>query len=181
MTALIHDAEFAFMRTEYPDLDMKRPTPQQEQALMYYFRGMTAPEAARAAGMAVTGGFVRYLQQDSTKAILEYLRNREFQEIRITRDSITAMFFEAYHKAATAMEMIAATRELGKLHGLYPENKPNLQVNVTAGAGSTIEINAKKIERMSDAELLAYAPELQQLLAPPVPIKDSPNQVVSEQ
>ena len=183
--ALISDADISFLHTLYPELQQKRPTPQQEQALVYYMRGMTVAEAARAAGMPSGARFKSFLELDSTKALMEHLRDKHFADVRITRESVTAMFMEAYHKAATSAEMVGAARELAKLHGLYPENKPNVNVNINAAAGSNVEINAKKVERMSDAELLQMAPDLMSLIAPPVPLAQQPVDeeayVVSEQ
>lgn len=176
MGAIIHNNDVEYLRSVYPLIDFKPLTPQQEKAVLYYLRGARPAEAARMAGYTSPVAFNTLLNQESTKAILEYLREREFTDIRVTRDSITQMFFEAYHKAATAGEMVMATRELAKLHGLYPENKPSIVVN--AGEGSTIEINAKKAERMSDEELLKLAPHLVDLLEAPKPIDGS---VVSEQ
>lgn len=176
MGAMISDQDIAYLRSVYPLLDFKALTPQQERAVLYVMRGQRPAEAARMAGYASAGPVLALLNQDSTKAVMEYLREREFIDIRVTRDSITQMFFEAYHKAATAGEMVMATRELAKLHGLYPENKPSVVIN--AGQGSTVEINAKKAERMSDAELIQFAPHLAELLEAPKPIDGS---IVSEQ
>lgn len=176
MGALIHEGDVEYLRSVYPLIDFKPLTPQQEKALLYYMRGQRPAEAARMAGYASSAAFNAILNLDSTKAIMEYLREREFTDIRVTRDTVTQMFFEAYHRAATAGEMVMATRELAKLHGLYPENKPSVVIN--AGQGSTVEINAKKAERMSDEELLKLAPHLLDLLEAPKPIEGS---VVSEQ
>lgn len=176
MGALIHEGDVEYLRSVYPLIDFKPLTPQQEKALLYYMRGQRPAEAARMAGYTSTASFNAILNLDSTKAIMEYLREREFTDIRVTRDTVTHMFFEAYHRAATAGEMVMATRELAKLHGLYPENKPSVVIN--AGHGSTVEINAKKAERMSDEELLKLAPHLLDLLEAPKPIDGS---VVSEQ
>jgi hypothetical protein len=176
MGVIIHDSDVAYLRSVYPLIDFKPLTPQQEKALLYVLRGQRPAEAARMAGYASAGTVLDLLRQDATKAIMEYLREREFTDIRVTRDTVTQMFFEAYHKAATAGEMVMATRELAKLHGLYPENKPTVVIN--AGDGATIELNSKKAERMSDEELLKLAPHLADLLEAPKPIDGS---VVSEQ
>lgn len=176
MGALIHEGDVEYLRSVYPLIEFKPLNPQQEKAILYYLRGQRPAEAARMAGYTSTASFTALLNQESTKAVLDYLREREFTDIRVTRDTVTQMFFEAYHRAGTAAEMVMATRELAKLHGLYPESKPALVIN--AGQGSTVEINAKKAERMSDEELLKLAPHLLDLLEAPKPIDGS---VVSEQ
>ncbi len=181
MGALIHAGDVDYLRSVYPLIDFKPLTPQQEKAVLYYLRGQRPAEAARMAGYTSPASFAALLNQESTKAILDYLREREFTDIRVNRDTVTQMFFEAYHRAATAGEMVMATRELAKLHGLYPENKPSVVIN--AGQGSTVEINAKKAERMTDEELLQLAPHLLDLLEAPRPIDKKPidERVVSEQ
>jgi hypothetical protein len=174
MGALVSDGDLAYLRTVYPDIErLKMPTPQEEKALMMYMRGMTPHAAANAAGYTTAASFLRFLSLDSTKAICTYIREREFQDIRVTRDTLTSMFLEAYHRSANSMEMVASTRELGKLHGLYLDAKPSVSVNINnTGSGTTIEVNLKKLERMSDAELLQMAPNLIHALEAPVSIQD---------
>jgi predicted ATP-grasp superfamily ATP-dependent carboligase len=74
------------------------------------------------------------------------------------------MFIEAYHLAASSTEKIAATRELGKLHGIYPDPKPAaVQINVSENA--LVETNIKQLKQLSDLELAALAgPEMLLLL-----------------
>lgn len=176
MSAIIDPNDVAYLRSVYPLIDFKPLTPQQEKAILYVLRGQRPAEAARMAGYASASAVLNLLNQESTKAVMTYLRDREFTDIRVTRDTITQMFFDAYHKAATAGEMVMATREIAKLHALYPDSKPTVVIN--AGQGATIEINAKKAERMSDEELLKLAPHLVELLEAPKPIDGS---VISEQ
>ncbi|MGH1373610.1 MAG: hypothetical protein ACRBBW_16335 [Cellvibrionaceae bacterium] len=133
---------------------------------MYHFRGASLKEASRAAGYKTTLTLKRLLADPAVAVILEYVRDREFTDIRVTRDSVTSMFMEAYSKAATAGEMVAAARELGKLHGLYPDTKPNTSIEVKVDGQGT-EVSVKKLERMSDNELLKLAPALINELAPP--------------
>jgi hypothetical protein len=182
MAVLVSDGDIAYLRTLYPDIaKLKMPTPQEEKALMMYMRGMTPAAAANSAGYGTPGPFLRFLALDSTKAICEYIREREFHDVRITRDSLTAMFLEAYHRSANSMEMVAATRELGKLHGLYLDAKPSVTVNVSGnGAGTTVEVNLKKLERMSDEDLLALAPNMISVLEAPKPVERK-LEVISEQ
>lgn len=175
MGVVISEYDLEYFKSIYPHLKMRRLTPQFEQALMYYLRGHTAEQASRAAGMNNTGPFRRYVESHEGQAIIQELLKREFIDVRINRDQITAMFMEAYQQSATAMEKIAAAKELGKLHGLYLDNKntaPAVNVNVTQnGAGeNTVTVTTKQIQHMSDEELIKLAPHLSRALTPPVPL-----------
>lgn len=176
MSAIIDPNDVEYLRSVYPLIDFKPLTPQQEKAILYVLRGQRPAEAARMAGYASAATVLNLLNQESTKAVMAYLREREFTDIRVTRDTVTQMFFDAYHTAATSGEKVMATREIAKLHGLYPDSKPTVVIN--AGQGSTIELNSKKAERLSDEELLKFAPHLVDLLEAPTPIDE---RVVSEQ
>lgn len=71
----------------------------------------------------------------------------------MTREKLTEMLMDAYRNASTAMEQIAAAKELGKLHGLYAAQKVEI--------GHTHKLEAAKSEReikaLTSEELLQLA------------------------
>ena len=174
MGAIVTEYDISYLRTLYPNLEIKPLSPQFEQALMYYLRGHTSQQAARAAGMNTTARFSEYVNSEAGKALISVLRDREFEDIRITRGQLTSMFLEAYHMSSTATEKVMAARELGKLHGVYPDSKPSVNVNIdNRGNGSSVTVTTRQIQKMSDEALLQYVPTLVDVLAPPEPITDS--------
>jgi hypothetical protein len=180
MGSLVTEYDIAYIKSTYPLLDIKPISPQYEQALMYYLRGHTPAQAARAAGMNTTARFSAYVASEEGKALLSVLRDREFEDVRITRGQLTSMFMEAYHVAATATEMVAAARELGKLHGIYPDSRPQVNVNIdNRGGNSEVTITTRQMQKMSDAELLQFVPTLAEALEAPVPIA-SPDDIEGE-
>lgn len=166
MGAVINQGDVMYLRSIYPEFDMKEPTGQQEQLLLHFFRGAPVSVAAKSAGYTSVTNAKAYLKSESGAAILEYLKEREFGDVRIDRETITGMFMEAYQMAATAGEKVAATRELAKLHGLYPDAKSAAtQINITQN--NIGEATKKDLQRMSDSELAQLAgPQMRALFAP---------------
>jgi len=152
MGALIQDSEIAYLQSLYPMLKLKPLTSQQEQLILLYMRGQAIKAAAQGAGYKSVSSAQNFLRSENAVAIMEHLRKREFDDVRITLDSITSMFLEAYHRAGTATEMVMATRELAKLHGLYPDSK-KAAVEINIGNVESI----KQLERLPDAKLLELA------------------------
>jgi len=137
---------------------------------MMYMRGMTKAGAARAAGYTESHQWYKFFNSEGVATVIEYLRQKEFSDIRVTRDSITAMLMEAHSKAANTTEEVKAIVELAKLHNVYPAAPKSggggTQVNVNLNGGSVdglegIEIkNEKQLERMSDAQLAHLAKDM---------------------
>ena len=169
MGAVINKGDVMYLRSVYPELEVKEPTGQQEQLLLHFFRGAPASVAARNAGYTSFQGAKNYLKSESGQTILAYLKEREFEDVRIDRDTITGMFMEAYQMAATAGEKVAAARELGKLHGLYPDAKSaGNHIHITQN--NIGDLTKKDLQRMSDAQLAEMAgPEIRALLTPASP------------
>ena len=155
MGAVITEGDIAFLASEYPEMGVKQPTSQQEVLLLNYLRGQSIPGAAMAAGYKTNSAASNFIRSESGQVILRYLREREFNDVRITRESLTGMFLEAYHGAATAMEKIAATRELGKLHAIYPDAKK--AAAEAENINNLAELNAKKLQSMTNDQLLELA------------------------
>lgn len=162
MSAVITDGDIAYLRSQYPDLNLKQPSGQEEHLLLLHLRGQTVAAAAHAVGYSSVQRATKFVNSPTGQKLLQLLRDREFQDVRVTRDSLTSMFLSAYHSAATASEMVMAARELGKLHGLYPEAQKGNQINIMAGGD--VNVSTKKLQSMSAEELAKLAePELKRV------------------
>lgn len=155
MGAVITEGDIAFLISEYPDMGVRQPTSQQETLLLNHLRGQSIPGAALAAGYKSSSRASEFLRSDQAQVILKHLREREFADVRITRESLTGMFLEAFHGAATAMEKVAATRELGKLHAIYPDAKK--AAAEAENISNLAELSAKKLQSMTNDQLFHLA------------------------
>ncbi len=176
MGALIPTKELEYIRSLYPLLQVPTFTCQQEQMVMLYMRGATKAAAAKAVGFVDSYQWNKFFKSEGVETVIQYLRDKEFSDIRVTRESITAMLLEAHSKAANTTEEVKAIDSLAKLHNLYPAaNKGGgggTQVNVNLGKGGELESmevkNGKQIERMSDEQLVLIAEDaLAEAVLPP--------------
>lgn len=156
MGALVSNSDIAYLQSLYPYAGLKPLTNQQEQFIMHYMRGAGVKEAELAAGYRPGAGN-QLLGQERIQRVMEYLRQTYFQEMRVSRESLTTMLFEAHSHAANATEEIAAIREIGKIHGLYESDKQRGGPHVVNIHGNVN--NIKQIERASDAQLIELAGE----------------------
>lgn len=174
MSLLVNDKELEVIRSLYPMLEIKALTRQMETALVNYMRGMTPRAASNSAGYAPTSSaFLSFIKSEPGMAILEYMRDKVMYETKFTREDATKMFLEAFHESGTSMEKIAATRELGRMHGVYEEQQLKAATqNITINQqNNTVVHNEKQLTRMSNAELLAIASEdMKGLMEMPQPI-----------
>jgi len=161
MGAFFTEGDINYLRSLYPEADIKEPTKQQEQLISHYFRGKSIAAAAKAAGYKSSMSAREFIESEGGVLLMRMLRDREFDDIRVDIETLTGMFFEAYNLAATSAEKIAATRELGKLHGIYPDSKrPDIVINNPQFIASQ-----KNIQRLTDAQLAEMAgPEMLQLM-----------------
>lgn len=164
MAAMFNEGDVAYLQSLYPELEIKLPTGQQEKLLTLYFRGQSVKESSKTAGYKSATAARNFLRSETGIVMLQFLKEREFNDIRVDRESLTSMFFEAYNLAATSTEMIAATRELGKLHGIYPDAKTlGIQINADLSPGN--EQSIKKLMQLTDAQLAELAgPGMRELL-----------------
>lgn len=156
MGAVISDVHLAELQSLYPLCRFDQGfTGQQERFILYYMRGMSPPAAATAAGYSRPDQGDALLRDPRVKKAIDLLREREFYDVRVTRDKLNTMLFDAHAKAASTTEEVMAIKELGKLNGLYESDKQRaaqVQVNI----GSNVQ-NVKQIERMDDKQLLELA------------------------
>ena len=156
---LIPESEIAYLQSVYPLEDIKPLTRQQEMFVMHYLKGQSVASAARAAGYAPTVAR-RLMNQQNVKRIIEHMRDKTLRDIRVTRETLTEMLFEAHSHAETSTEEVNAIRELGKMHGLYESDSQKATKIIQGDVNVT---NIKHIERASDAELMDLAGEFIEL------------------
>jgi hypothetical protein len=90
------------------------------------------------------------------------------EPIDISRDQMTLLMMESYKKCSSSAEEIMCLREVAKMNGLY-EQSATTQINVL-----NIEQNIKKLETMSDEDLLKLAGHGAKLF------EKSPKQIVDD-
>lgn len=156
MRDIVSAGDVTYIQQQYPEENIKKPTPYQQQVILMYLRGMNPPAIAKAMGNASLSHISQYIRSSSCQAITDFLRANEFVDIRATREYLTNLMFLSYHKSATATEEIMALREIGKLNGLYESDK--MAKNVTINQIGNIQ-NVKQLEKMSEEQLIAMVHE----------------------
>ena len=94
-------------------------TPRERTYVHMRMRGMSETASYRAAGSAGVPNKETWNNAPSVVAALREAMEISSQETGITRKKVTDMLLDAYNNSATALEQVAAARELAKLHGLY--------------------------------------------------------------
>jgi len=114
-------------------------------------------QAAIRAGYAVAGARVaahRALTNAAVSSAIQARQSADATRLSIQRNDVLewlqSAFVTAREKGDPA-SMVSAAREIGRLLGLYPVDR--LKVDVAVGAVGQAEM--ARMERMSDAELLA--------------------------
>lgn len=90
----------------------------------------------------------RILKMPNAQALLQQYQQELRERTLVTREKVVAMHMEAFDLARLMAEpasMVAAAREIGKMHGFYEPKKIELTVN-----GQPLQ---KKMEQMSTQEL----------------------------
>ena len=119
----------------------KHFTTQEQTFARYIANGMSPEAAARAVGMPAVPN------QDRLNELMSLFPDNP-NTVRVTRELLNKMLFDAHMKAANATEEIAAIRELGKLNGLYEQADTTVKV----------EINSiKQLEELPDEKLIELA------------------------
>jgi phage terminase small subunit len=154
MGAIVTDADISYLQSVYPYAGIMPLTTQQENFVLHYMKGQSVAAAERAAGYT-SGTGKRLLAQENIQHVITYLREKEFSDVRVTRETLTQMLFEAHSKAATATEEINAVKELGKMHDLYESDKH--RGNTTNVLIDKRVTNVRQIERATEEDLLALA------------------------
>lgn len=156
MSVLLTPGEIAELQALVPYLNIKPLPRQMEHAVLMYIRGHSVSAAARAAGYKNPNQLKAWIESEEGEQVLKYVQQKHLSDIKVTRELITQLFFEAHAKAATSTEEISALRELAKLHDLYENEKRRGAINVEINNTHNVT-NQKQIDRLSDEELMQLA------------------------
>ena len=113
--------------------------------------GMTPLASARAAG--VGSPEVNAYRLEKHPKVREAMRAAQTiaaERIELGRDDIVQGFMDAVNSAGTAMELVAAWREIGKMVGAYEPVKVDVRHSID-------DMTLNKLQRMSEDELLELA------------------------
>jgi hypothetical protein len=123
-------------------------TRQQKAFVHSYSHLHNVQVACQSAGISRSTGH-KWLKEKDISENLDFYEQEALVEVKLTRSQLTNMLLESHRKSATAMEEIAAVREIGKMNGLYePEKTVNVNANYT---------KVEQLESLSDEELLKMA------------------------
>ena len=116
-------------------------------------QGLNPQAAAKAAGYASEATQGYQLERNPTiKSVLTMASQQVLRRMTLTRADVLAGLQDAVNTAATATELVAAWREIGKILGVYePERVEHIH--------KLEDMTREKLTSMSDAELLKHAGE----------------------
>lgn len=172
MRDLVTMGDIQYLKTQYPDKSIRMPSVIEQRVLLLYMRGMS--RAAITVALGDTMGMdankakklTTFLGSPTGKALIDLFREREFKDVRVSRENLTQLLFESYHKAGTVLEEIAAIREIGKMNGLYKSDEKQAKgANVTINQTGNIQ-NVRQLERMSETQLNELANDMGVVLDP---------------
>lgn len=129
---------------------LQRLTSQEVKFVTLITRGLSTSAAGKQVGLTPAQSRA-WLDLPNIRSALSAARDRVEQHIgfAVTRENLTMMLLEAHGKAGTAMEEIAAIKELGKMHGVYePEKKVVEHQKIT---------RVEQLRNLSDEELTQLA------------------------
>lgn len=163
MKDFVTKGDILALKQSHPDMDIKMPSVRQQRMLMLYLRGSPRSTIKAAVGDEAGSATSTFLNSDTFKLLVDLFRTREIDDIRTSRNYLTDLLFQSYHKAGSTMEEVAAIREIGKLNGLYKsdDQKANITVNQTGNIQ-----NVKQLERLSESELLKIVEGLGDVIDP---------------
>ena len=85
--------------------------------------GKVAARKAGYSGKSARQTATRVLTYPRIQVELTRLQDDLAEKCQIERETLVRMFLNAYHRAESAHDMIVAARELGRLCGLYPDQR----------------------------------------------------------
>ena len=135
-----------------PDLSVK-----QQRFVDEYLVDCNGARAAVAAGYGVAGSRVaahRLLTRANVQAAIKARQEVDSRRLQIERQTVIQGLLEAIEQAkamGNPMALVAAYREIARLCGFYAPERRQVEVKAEAGA----EIDQRRLEAMSDAELAA--------------------------
>lgn len=173
MQDFVTEGDIAYIKSEYPDEKIEMPTVRQQRALMLHLRGLNRKSISKAIGeefeeYKTTNSVVAWLKSPTALALVDMFRARELKDVRASRDHLTELLFQSYHKAGSALEEVAAIREIGKMHGLYKEEEMKVQARAGVIINQTKNVtNIRQLEKLSEDELMQIAQGLEKELNAP--------------
>lgn len=121
----------------------------QRDFIRHVANGESIPNAMQLAGYNDQPSYgYRILKMPNAQALLQQYQQELRERTLITREKVVGMHMEAFELAKLMAEpasMVAAAREIGKMHGFYEPKK----IELTLKDGSP----SKKLEQMSTQEL----------------------------
>ena len=138
---------------------------QQIKFVTWLQQGLTYPMAARAVGTSAEVA-MEWADDPRVQQAMAYADTLRQASVVVTRDMLTLMLLEERAMADTSTAAITAIREIGKLNGLYPEQRAmrpgGITVDGAVEGGSSDGKPAakgagmrKKMETATDEELMA--------------------------
>ena len=153
------ERELAFnVLVEQADVD-RQLSSQETRFVFLRVQGLSPRQAARGAGYPENYSLDKLEADSAVSRALQYFASQEQELIKVNRDKLTTMLFQAHASALNATEQINAIRELGKLHGQYESDRQRA-TKITLGNttvhnhGDRVNLTVNRMERLSDAELL---------------------------
>ena len=136
-------------------------TPRQAKFVDEYLVDGNGTQAATRAGYGAAGARVaayRLLTNVAISSAIEARQRADATRLSIERETVLAQLLEAVEMARTQMNpagMVAGLREIGKLMGFYTDR-------VKVDVGVTDQQERRRMEAMTDAELLAMVQQVDQ-------------------
>lgn len=127
-------------------------TEKQKLFAKFWAQGETIRSASLKAGYN-DGASIAYRMSADPAILKIYNREKALYEeaSQMSRKKVMDMLMEAYDAAKMVSEpasMVSAAREIGKMCGYYEPVKRQIDINVSG------DVTVKKLERMSDADLI---------------------------
>ena len=136
-------------------------TAKQARFVDEYLVDANGTQAAIRAGYGAAGARVaahRLLTNVAISSAIEARQRADATRLSIERETVLAQLLEAVEMARTQMNpagMVAGLREIGKLMGFYTDR-------VKVDVGVTDQQERRRMEAMTDAELLAMVQQVDQ-------------------
>lgn len=140
-------------------------TAQQKKAAALLSQGVPISAVAMQVG-CTPRAVQKWVKLPQMQSALDYYNNLMLDRIMVTREMLTVQFYEERAKASSAMEGIAALREIGKLNGLYAPEKVETTTDIKS---------VKQIEALDDDKLIELSEGDVTLIPEPVNYDEEDN------
>lgn len=145
-----HYASPALQASKGLQLALETLTPKERSYIELRLQGALPNAAARAAGLEPAATCAQRLEKDErVRMAMQYSVRVQAYHMDLTRDDVINGLLDALPMAATATEIVAVWREVGKIIGAYAP--------VQHEHNHKHELTQEKLGEMSDAELADLA------------------------